>query len=633
MKFATWFSLAASVAATDPCEQLCMRDGLEACAHGSWGMGGVCYGYRLRSDGSSCYHGHRFEEACPFNLPGLTVEEAEAILSRDMPREPVSFIRHVTNMFHPQPVGLFDAFASIRNRILGPRRGQIRLSSIRTLARQVLVQANRRNLALLTQAIARQLSNTLDSRTAEEWWQGLDGGVILAVARRYSFVDLVILLQTNLNVEPGRELEFAAYSGFTGFCIDFEQAIVRRLLALSRSNAWRSRPSSGGESWRFGYLINGWFSGNLPKFCPELFEKNAELRMFAFRQRLYVHGLAITSPLGLDQTNIITPRQFPFFKMFPLLLGPVARLYARIGAVVFSGEDGRGVGLTLEWFSEMAKVSFGHPELFRLRDDSDVYEIHPHGVREPAFEYYYRAVGRFLGLSIVQEVAIGVKLPVPLFLKFFGQRVMLEDIKDDDPALYKSLKQMSKMDASELESVAKDFTSEYWWISTDKVDELIDAKINAVDPAIALQLQALRTGFTEVIPPHILDKVSARDLRDLILGVTDIDPDELILHMQIEGSELDSPQIVWLFDFLRTCSNEDRRNFLNFVTGSRQLPLGGFVELRSPISVIKSQASIDSLPTARICFNILVLPMYPDEATLQAKLLTAIRAEHDLGIV
>lgn len=68
--------------------------------------------------------------------------------------------------------------------------------------------------------------------------------------------------------------------------------------------------------------------------------------------------------------------------------------------------------------------------------------------------------------------------------------------------------------------------------------------MNAVDPAIALQPQALRPGFTEVIPPHSLDKVSARNLRDLILGVTDIDPDELILPMQIEGLELDSPQIV-----------------------------------------------------------------------------------------
>lgn len=74
---------------------------------------------------------------------------------------------------------------------------------------------------------------------------------------------------------------------------------------------------------------------------------------------------------------------------------------------------------------------------------SDVYEIHPHGVPEPAFEYYYRAVGRFLGLCIVQEEAIGVKLPVSLLLKFFGERVMLEDIKDNDPALYKCLKQLS----------------------------------------------------------------------------------------------------------------------------------------------------------------------------------------------
>lgn len=91
-------------------------------------------------DACYCYNGNQYKEACPFNLPGFTVEKAKAIVSRDMPMEPVSLVRRVSNMFHLQSVGVFGAYASIRNRIFGPRKGQVRLSSIRTLARQVLVQ-------------------------------------------------------------------------------------------------------------------------------------------------------------------------------------------------------------------------------------------------------------------------------------------------------------------------------------------------------------------------------------------------------------------------------------------------------------------------------------------------------------
>ena len=91
-------------------------------------------------DGCYCYNGNRYKEACPFNLPGFTVEKAKAIVSRDMPIEPVSLVRRVSDMFRSQSVGVFGAYASILNRIFGPRKGQVGLSSIRTLARQVLVQ-------------------------------------------------------------------------------------------------------------------------------------------------------------------------------------------------------------------------------------------------------------------------------------------------------------------------------------------------------------------------------------------------------------------------------------------------------------------------------------------------------------
>jgi hypothetical protein len=76
---------------------------------------------------------------------------------------------------------------------------------------------------------------------------------------------------------------------------------------------------------------------------------------------------------------------------------------------------------------------------------------------------------------------------------------------------------------------------------------------------------------------------------------------------------------------LKDFSQQDRRDFLRFVTASPQLPLGGFGVL-GDIQISRVSYQRGAHPTARTCFRRLNLPEYPDFKTLRDGLLVAIRS-------
>ena len=76
-------------------------------------------------------------------------------------------------------------------------------------------------------------------------------------------------------------------------------------------------------------------------------------------------------------------------------------------------------------------------------------------------------------------------------------------------------------------------------------------------------------------------------------------------------------------------SSEQRAKLLHFATGSSRLPPTGFEALdgtRHPKFKVYVDSGVpcDQLPTAHTCNNLLRIASYPDEATLRAKLLSAV---------
>jgi E3 ubiquitin-protein ligase TRIP12 len=77
-------------------------------------------------------------------------------------------------------------------------------------------------------------------------------------------------------------------------------------------------------------------------------------------------------------------------------------------------------------------------------------------------------------------------------------------------------------------------------------------------------------------------------------------------------------------------SKEQRRDFLQFITGSPKLPIGGFKSLTPMFTVVckPSEApysSDDYLPSVMTCVNYLKLPDYSTQEVLKQKLGVAIK--------
>jgi E3 ubiquitin-protein ligase HUWE1 len=136
-------------------------------------------------------------------------------------------------------------------------------------------------------------------------------------------------------------------------------------------------------------------------------------------------------------------------------------------------------------------------------------------------------------------------------------------------------------------------------------------------------------GFQSMLP---LDQLvfSADGLRSIFTGTENVDVEDLIANSEL-GSWLTptTPTVQFLWDALRSFSQADLREFLTFVTGSSQVPLGGFKILRGPdgrimkfqVLRLHPKGNVDLwLPESHTCFNTLVIPMYTSRGVLEQKL-------------
>ncbi|KAF5401746.1 HECT-domain protein, partial [Paragonimus heterotremus] len=84
-----------------------------------------------------------------------------------------------------------------------------------------------------------------------------------------------------------------------------------------------------------------------------------------------------------------------------------------------------------------------------------------------------------------------------------------------------------------------------------------------------------------------------------------------------------------LFEVMSGFTEEERRLFVQFVTGSPRLPVGGFRALKPPLKIVMKRESGENadnhLPSVMTCQNYLKLPDYSSKELLAAKLMYAIR--------
>lgn len=145
---------------------------------------------------------------------------------------------------------------------------------------------------------------------------------------------------------------------------------------------------------------------------------------------------------------------------------------------------------------------------------------------------------------------------------------------------------------------------------------------------VARQMKAFRDGFESVFPIKHLQIFYPEELELLFCGSehTKWDVRSLMECCRSDhGYTHESRAIKFLFDILCSYDQQQQRQFLQFITGSPRLPVGGLKSLSPPLTIVKktSDDSKDSdhyLPSVMTCVNYLKLPDYSTIEIMREKL-------------
>ncbi|TRY93876.1 hypothetical protein DNTS_023784 [Danionella cerebrum] len=154
-----------------------------------------------------------------------------------------------------------------------------------------------------------------------------------------------------------------------------------------------------------------------------------------------------------------------------------------------------------------------------------------------------------------------------------------------------------------------------------------------LNEGVSRQFESFREGFESVFPLHHLQYFYPEELDQLLCGSKSESWDVKTLMeccRPDHGYTHDSRAVRFLFEVLSNFDGEQQRLFLQFVTGSPRLPVGGFRSLNPPLTIVRktfesTENPDDFLPSVMTCVNYLKLPDYSSIEIMREKLLIAAR--------
>ncbi|KAJ7931766.1 hypothetical protein B0H13DRAFT_1957533 [Mycena leptocephala] len=362
----------------------------------------------------------------------------------------------------------------------------------------------------------------------------------------------------------------------------------------------------------------------------------------------------------------------------------VFELYGSSSSVLeveYFEEVGTGLGPTLEFYSLVSK-EFARKDLKIWRDadaaGTSPYVDHPSGLYPAPISpadiasdggvkrtHIFRVIGQFVAKAMLDSRIIDLSLN-KIFLKIvLGEEVPLTvaTLKLVDISLANSLdkiqsivsaraqaendklkRKVALLETVSIDDLALDFTIPGYDIelrpggrdlavTSDNVEEYIHEVLDAIiGQGAQLQAKAFREGFSKVFPITDLQAFSADELV-LLFGNSDEDWSIETLSEALKadhGFNGESRAIRDLVEILSEYDATTRRNYLQFVTGSPKLPIGGFRGLNPPLTVVRKPheaplTADDYLPSVMTCVNYLKLPEYSSKNIMREKLRTAIQ--------
>ncbi|CAH8550309.1 unnamed protein product [Schistosoma bovis] len=311
--------------------------------------------------------------------------------------------------------------------------------------------------------------------------------------------------------------------------------------------------------------------------------------------------------------------------------------------IEFDGEQGIDEGgLSKEFFQLIIERIF-NPDygMFVLDEETQNYWFNP--VPLDDMEREYCLIGTLLGLAIYNDVILDINFPSVLYRKLVGKLGTFEDLFDARPSLAQGLKSLLEYEYDDIESVfgcsfAVNYLDPFGNVITHELKpdgakipvtkenrkEYVDLYSSfLLNDSVKKQFNAFRRGFQMVVDESPLTFLFRPDeLELLVRGSPVYDFNELERVTTYEEYTSDSTVIKNFWSIVHSMTKEQKKQLLQFSTGSDRVPVGGMSKMK--FTIARQGSDTNRLPSAHTCFNILLLPEYQSLEKLQQSLLLAI---------
>jgi hypothetical protein len=323
--------------------------------------------------------------------------------------------------------------------------------------------------------------------------------------------------------------------------------------------------------------------------------------------------------------------------------------------IEYVDEVGTGSGPTLEFYAQIVDHLRAHnPPLFRSSEFGVPLYFHPY----PAAFYATPEGESLVGLAKLLGQVVGkcimdgrvIDLDISFIALALAGHATEADFAALDPAMRRSQQQLRGLGAADVAALQLPWTLPGYpavelrpggaelIVESHEVGEYIAtvAKWSMVDGVQPLLL-AFRKAVFSVLPDAVAQLWTPAELAALLGAHSGATADQYWTmehfnsHILAQhGYTQDSAPFVALLERMASFTIEERRGFLQFVTGAPSLPVGGFAGLKPPLTVVKRETARDAeekpipndhvLPSVMTCANYLKLPEYSSPDVLRERL-------------
>ncbi|XP_029115119.1 E3 ISG15--protein ligase Herc6-like [Scleropages formosus] len=255
----------------------------------------------------------------------------------------------------------------------------------------------------------------------------------------------------------------------------------------------------------------------------------------------------------------------------------------------------------------------------------------------------YFLFGVLCGLALYNNTMVYLPFPLALFKKLLNLKPTLEDLKELSPVVGKSLQYLLDYSDDDVENM--DMCYSVVWndveveldpdekgklVTSNNKHDFVNVYVDYVLNKSAEKLfEEFRKGFFTVCDMVSVKLFQPKELMEVMMGNEDYDWDRLRQNTTYEGKyHQRHPNIIRFWEVFNDLTEDQKKAFLLFVTGSARVPVLGMDHIKMRVVSLPTFTK-QHYPEAITCHTILHLPVYRSKELFKAKLTEAI--SHNRG--